>query len=86
MKFWYKKNKIALHDISLIKQEGPKGAYEEVLESKIIESLIDHQMKSLRLNWKKKYLQKHMKNGHKNEEKSKELQVEEPKKDDQRAC
>ena len=37
MKLWYKKNKMAMHDICLTKQEGPKGAHEEVLAGQIIE-------------------------------------------------
>jgi hypothetical protein len=31
LKLWYKKKKITLQDTSLTKQEGPKGALEEVL-------------------------------------------------------
>jgi hypothetical protein len=36
LKLWYKKKKITLQDISLIKQEGPKEAHEEVLAGKQI--------------------------------------------------
>jgi hypothetical protein len=36
MKLWYKKKKITLQDISLTKQEGPKGAHEEFLAVKLI--------------------------------------------------
>jgi hypothetical protein len=36
MKCWYKKNKITLQDISLTKQEGPKGSQEEDLTGKLI--------------------------------------------------
>jgi hypothetical protein len=32
LKFWYKKKKITLQDISLIKQEGTKEAHEEYLQ------------------------------------------------------
>jgi hypothetical protein len=31
LKLWYKKNKITLYDISLIKQEGPKESHVKVL-------------------------------------------------------
>jgi hypothetical protein len=36
MKLWYKKKKITLQDISLIKQQGPKVAHEEVIVGKLI--------------------------------------------------
>jgi hypothetical protein len=36
MKLWYKKTKIALYDMSLSKQEGPKGTHEKVPIGKII--------------------------------------------------
>jgi hypothetical protein len=36
LKLWYKKKKITLQDISLTKQEGPKGHIKEVLVGKII--------------------------------------------------
>jgi len=32
LKFWYKKKKITLQDISLIKQDGTKEAHEEYLQ------------------------------------------------------
>ena len=34
LKLWYKKNTITLQDISLTKQEGPKGTHEKVIANK----------------------------------------------------
>jgi hypothetical protein len=36
LELWYKKKKITLYDISLTKQEGPKGAHEELFVGRII--------------------------------------------------
>jgi len=36
LELWYRKRKITLYDISLTKQEGPKGAHEELFVGIIV--------------------------------------------------
>ena len=52
LNLWYKKMKITLHDISLTKQEGTKGAHEKFLAGKMVELPLK-QIKSPSLNEKK---------------------------------
>ena len=68
MRFWYKKNKITLQDISHTKQEGPKGAHEEVLISKIIEVPVGKENEESKFESKEGSTK-----ANKNEEESKQL-------------
>ena len=59
LKFWYKKKKITLQDISLFKKEEPKVAHEEVSIGKLVvaptDTLDEESMTELEEEPTKKY-------------------------------